>query len=506
MRNWYILGLLLLTNLAAAQPTLFVDYLSIPILKGAEANPAARLMVHHAASAPLNILSLMVELNPEMVPVVEKIEVYVTGAEPFHARQLCGSIQNLQSLNTIPINLLLPPGQHILWLSPVLKPSARVGEMLHLSIKSIQGQTGQSWKVPQTVHQGHLVGVQLKKNGENGIHTYRIPGLVTTDQGTLLGVYDLRYITSRDLPGHIDVGLSRSTDGGNTWEPTRVIMDMGPPHENNGIGDPAILFDPATKTVWVAALWSKGNRSIAGSQPGLHEDTTGQLVLVKSTDDGRTWSAPFSITPTVKNPVWHLFFNGPGRGIVMHDGTLVFAAQYWDEKKMPHSTLIYSRDHGVSWQGKILGPKANTTESQVVETIPGTLMLNMRDNRGSYRSIAITSDLGQTWTEHHTSYQALPDPVCMGSLFKCKVNALNKTQEVLFFSNPHTSSGRYNLAIQASTDLGESWLSKPYLLDERLTYGYSCLTDMDARHIGILYEGQGDLYFVKVPVTRLLNR
>src|SRR5690606_11837794 len=167
------------------------------------------------------------------------------------------------------------------------------------------------------------------------------------------------------LPGNIDVGMNRSTDGGKTWEPMKVIMDMGAPHENNGVGDPAILFDPVTKKIIVAALWSKGNRSLAGSKPGLSPDTTGQFVLVESNDDGLSWSAPHSITPSVKDPAWHLFFNGPGSGIAMQDGTLVFAAQYWDENRMPFSTLIYSKDHGQTWVGNIKGPRANTTESQL---------------------------------------------------------------------------------------------------------------------------------------------
>lgn len=84
----------------------------------------------------------------------------------------------------------------------------------------------------------------IRKAGQDGVHTYRIPGIIKTAKGTLIAVYDVRYTTSRDLPGHIDVGMSRSMDNGNTWEPMRIIMDMGAPHENNGVGDPAILYDP----------------------------------------------------------------------------------------------------------------------------------------------------------------------------------------------------------------------------------------------------------------------
>jgi len=103
---------------------------------------------------------------------------------------------------------------------------------------------------------------------------------------------------------------------------------------------------------------------------------------------------------------------------------------------MPYSTIIYSDDHGNSWKGKINGPKSNTTESQVVEIAPGKLMLNMRDNRGKYRSVSTTTNMGQTWTDHPTTYSALPDPVCMGSLIKTKVNVKSVAKDILFSAIP----------------------------------------------------------------------
>ena len=515
-RSFFLaLIVLLFFSLACAQksvstqaPAAISYTFTAPILKGKEINPVIRIAVSIPAGNKVQMLkNITLNLDANAVEALESLEVYMTGATPFHNQRKIGATGRPAAETIIPVEASLEPGVHFLWISPILKSTASIQTSLKLQCTGVSVQAGTTLSVRQTGNTSPLrTGVAIRKAEEDGVHTYRIPGIAQTDKGTLISVYDIRYLNDRDLPGHIDVGMSRSTDGGNTWEPMKVIMDMGAPHENNGIGDPAILFDPQTKTIWVAALWSKGNRSIAGSLPGLSPDTTGQFVLVKSTDDGKTWSAPINITPQVKKPGWHLFFNGPGSGITMQDGTLVFAAQYWDEKKMPHSTLIYSKDKGNTWNGNIHGPRSNTTEAQVVETFPGTIMLNMRDNRGSFRSVATTHDLGNTWTEHPTSYSTLQDPICMGSIIKAKVKVNNVLKEVLFFSNPATTSGRFNITIKASPDMGETWQPAHQLLvDERLGYGYSSLTTIDENTIGILYEGIRELYFVAIPVKDIIR-
>lgn len=478
----------------------------VPVLKGLSVNPVLRVLVSVPAGNPAQqYTKLQCTLNNRAD--VEKVEAYRTGAEPFSDKDRLASVQPSSTKFEIPVSLTIEPGVSFIWLSIVLKETASINKKIELHCTGLVGDNGKILPVKEEPSKfAHYTGFAVRKAWDDSVHSYRIPGLVQTDKGTLLSVYDIRYKHSGDLPANIDVGLSRSTDSGRTWQPMKVIMDMGAPHENNGIGDPAILFDPVTKKIWVAALWSKGNRSIAGSKPGLSPDTTGQFVLVSSDDDGLTWSAPVSITPQVKNPAWNLFFNGPGSGIAMQDGKLVFAAQYWDEKKMPWSTIIYSDDHGKTWKGKIAGPKSNTTEAQVVETVPGTLMLNMRDNRGSFRSVATTTNLGETWTEHQTSYNALPDPVCQGSIIKARVKVKGVMKDVLFFSNVATTSGRYNMTVKASLDMGRTWLpANALLVDERPCFGYSSLTKIDENTIGLLYEGIRDLYFVKLPVSEVIK-
>ncbi|MES2650675.1 MAG: exo-alpha-sialidase [Bacteroidota bacterium] len=508
------LSLLFLLNLCAYQAfsakgvTITSSAPVSPVFKGVESNPLLYVRVYiPAGEKEITVKKITFKLNSAGLQAVEKIGVYFTGKEPLFDEKKQLSTLNLTNINEgLAINLSLKPGVHYIWFAAKLKEDANIDSKIEFHVNQLEDANSQKHQV---IEQGNgfvkRLGVVVKKGGESGIHTLRIPGIATTDKRTLIAVYDIRYKNTRDLPANIDVGMNRSTDGGKTWEPMKIIMDMGEPHENNGVGDPAILFDPVTKKIWVIALWSKGNRSIAGSRPGLSEDVTGQLVLVSSDDDGLTWSKPKSITPMVKDPEWNLFFNGPGGGIAMADGKIVFAAQYWDENAMPHSTLVYSTDHGTTWKTED-GPKANTTEAQLIETTPGTLMLNMRDNRGSFRSVATTVDLGKTWTEHHTSYQALQDPVCMASFIKEQVSVKGKLKEVVFFGNDNTQNGRYNLTIKASMDLGESWNKKNELLiDDRKLFGYSSLTKIDDGMIGFFYEGIRDMYFVRVPVSEIVK-
>jgi sialidase-1 len=479
-----------------------------PVLKRLPANPLLRLEIYVPEGRVAEYRSIRCSLNEDAVRSLQKIDVYHTDREPQFSTTNPVASPAIATGMEIPVSLNLHPGWNYIWFSGVLKDDADLDNLIEFHALQLRDANGNVQTVSETGSYSKLSGIALRKAGDDNVHTYRIPGIAATDKGTVIAVYDIRYNNSGDLPGHVDVGINRSTDGGKTWGPMKIIMDMGEPHQNNGIGDPAILFDPVTKTLWVAALWSKGNRSIAGSEPGLSPDTTGQFVLVSSSDDGVTWSAPINITAQVKDPKWHLYFQGPGNGIAMQDGTLVFPSQYWDESRkpgMPHSAIIYSKDHGKTWQSGI-GAKRNTTESQVVETTPGTLMLNMRDNRGSFRSVAITKDLGKTWIEHVTSYHALPDPVCMAGLTKSSVNVSGTGREVVFFSNCNSSTARHNLTVKASLDLGESWLpGNEFLVDERRTFGYSAIIKIDDRTLGLIYEGIRDLYFVRIPVNRIVR-
>ena len=175
------------------------------------------------------------------------------------------------------------------------------------------------------------------------------------------------------------------------------------------------------------------------------------------------------------------------------------------------SNIIWSKDHGKTWTASAAA-FTNTTECMAVQLGDGSLMLNMRDNRNrghrnpNGRRICISSDLGQTWTEHPTSFKALVEPTCMGCLHRHDYTQNGTACHVLLFSNPHSYNRRNNLTLQYSLDEGLSWQPHKILLDEGTSMAYSCITSISPDTIGILYESsRAQLVFQRIKLKDILT-
>lgn len=460
---------------------------------------------------PLSLQNLDFELTG--FDNIEKIYMYGTkNSAKFNPQYQFGHTQNADEQISFSGDFRLQPGDNHFWLTCELKNNA--DQLDKVSAKASTAKIGdKNFSIQQDKIIEQRIGFALRKHNDDGVDTYRIPGIATSNKGTLLAIYDIRRDHSGDLQADIDVGLSRSTDGGETWGPMKVIMDRdewgGLSQSENGVGDPSILVDRQTGTIWVAAAWAhgmKGQRSWTASDSGMKPSQTMQLLLTKSDDDGKTWSPLINITEDIKEPEWELVMVGPGSGITTSDGTLVFPAQFQDKNGMPHSTILYSKDNGKSWHfGN--GAKPNTTESQVVELSDGSLMLNMRDNRGGARSVYTTDDLGKRWKKHPTSRKALPEPVCNAGLIKTTTNINGSQQNVLLFVNPNSTQGRKMMTLKASLDEGQTWPEKyQILLDEGYGFGYPNLTMVDDSTIGVLYEGsQAHMVFQKIKLKEIIS-
>jgi Neuraminidase (sialidase) len=438
MRNLLTTVLVLSASSLFANDTIFVKESQIPLLINRADNVLYKIRVdnENKDKNELNEMTIVFDKDVNMKNI-ESLKLYYSGTEAttnkgkilfspveYISREstmfgkntnksysvLKDSINSPKRKITLKANQKLFPGINYFWVSLQLNSDASLTDYVSSEITEIKidkknspivSKSGEKMKV--------LFGNGVRYAGEDNIAAYRIPGLVTTNKGTLLGVYDNRYNNSTDLQGYITIGLSRSTDKGQTWEPMKTIIDMGEdgglPRAQNGIGDPAILVDETNNNIWVVAVWAHGEgsqRSWWNSLQGMSKDETAQLMMVCSKDDGKTWSEPINVTEQVKLPEQYFLLQGPGRGITMKDGTLVFPIQFIDKDRVPTAGVMYSKDHGTTWKIHN-GARSNTTESQVVEVEPGVLMLNMRDNRGGSRAVAITKDLGVTWEEHPSS-------------------------------------------------------------------------------------------------------
>ncbi|MDR6782176.1 arylsulfatase A-like enzyme [Pedobacter africanus] len=514
----------------------------IPVLKGKENNPVIRLKVQLKDAATLQQIEL---LTTGTLPLsaIQSLKIFALGPDSALLKTERSERGVLFAEAKAPIrektilngNLPLKKGSSYLWITLTLNPDADMSTFLNINASSATLNKGSLKIIPDNY--ASRLGVALRQHGQDGVHTYRIPGLATANDGTLLGVYDARYDSGRDLQGNIDIGLSRSTDKGKTWLPMQIVLDMGTwgnlPEKFNGVSDANILVDKKTGHIFIAGLWmygvindqgkwieglNEGSKDwnhqwkTKGSQPGFDVKQTAQFLVVKSTDNGKTWAKPVNLTKMCKQEDWWLWAPAPGQGITLKDGTIVFPTQGRNAKGEAFSNITYSKDGGKTWKTSKAAVAESTTENMAVELTDGTLMLNMRSNKNTTdtsstngRAVAITRNLGKDWDLHSSSHNALQEPTCMASIIRHDFEYKGKKRSVLLFSNPDSKTIRKNLSIKISFDDGKTWSDKKILLDEEKSRGYSCLTSIDNNTIGILYESsQADLVFQAIQLDELL--
>lgn len=349
------------------------------------------------------------------------------------------------------------------------------------------------------------IGYAVAKAGDLESKNYRIPAIVQTKKGTLIAVFDIRYNHAGDLPANIDVGVARSTDGGKTWSDIKQVMTSKGMEVQKGVGDPGVLYDEVNDTIWISGLWApqSGHPIFSSSTGTASPQKCGQMLLVKSSDDGKSWSKPINITESIKRlddedtKDWGLVFQGPGAGICLKDGTLVFPSQIWGNKgRGTWGVLVYSKDAGKTWTSSKKMPWGGS-ESTCVQLRDGSIMLNVRQGSPGARIVATTKDLGETWEKFEGDKLRQPGNLCQAAL-------LFPEGKKLYFSNPN-SGARNNMTVKCSKDGGETW-NAGLLYDVRNCAGYSSLCTLDDTHLGVLYEGAPNsqvINFLSLPYSEI---
>ena len=516
MKEVFLFALALAPGLvSAAKPEAVTRQLVRPVLTRNEHNALLQLTIN-AKEPFVQVRSVTVALRG--ASNLHSLQFYFTDGETgFSDKKPFGERMQATASLIFRGHTRLSAGSNHFWLSCRVRADADLSHKVDASVEAIGTSAGSVVPRDETPQVSKRIGVGLRQHWDDGVHTYRIPALATTPRGTLLCVYDMRRRMGRDLQEDIDIGLLRSTNGGLTWGAQQVIMDMGTfdgvAQEENGCSDPGIVVDPSTGEIFCFAVWM--NRKAGthqwnkdGSEPGFEIGRSAQFMMVSSKDDGRSWSEPQNMTRAWKDPKWILYAPSPQQGIALKDGTLVMPTQGRDAQDRHFSNLLISRNHGKTWMPSPAASFGNT-ECQAVQLLNGSIMLNCRtESPTKYRTVAVTHDLGETWTPHPTNRKGIIEPNCNGSTYRFDYRERGTARSVLLFANPHSQQGRTHHSVQVSFDQGKTWPKEHrLLLDEGRGAGYPSLSRVDDTHVGIVYEGSGShLVFERMSINGLLKR
>ena len=307
--------------------------------------------------------------------------------------------------------------------------------------------------------------VEMFRGHEFGYLCYRNPSLVVTTKGTILAFCEARKNDCNDWDD-IDLVERRSFDNGLTWTKMWVVADDGP----KTCGNQCPVVDRQTGTIWM--LFCKVNQ---------------QIFAIKSTDDGATWSQPREITQDVVDPSFDYVGTGPGHAIQLRSGRLLVPC-WADSSAGPEgpvkwrpglptgvgqatggkfdlaecSWVFFSDDHGVTWRRGGILDRNTTEECCVMESVDGSVYMNMRWSKKTFRrGFAWSRDGGLTWSKVAFD-QTLFDPRCEASLVRFTDQERFQKNRVLF-SNPASQTtpanpkARNHLTVRISYDECQTW-------------------------------------------------
>ena len=340
----------------------------------------------------------------------------------------------------------------------------------------------------------------LFKSGQYGYHTYRIPALIVTKQGTVIAFCEGRVSSGSDQ-GNIDMMMKSSRNNGKGWTKYRKLYEEGR-NKAVTIGNPCPVVDQSTGLLWLT--FCRNNK---------------EVLVMYSRDDGRTWSRPKNISKGVVKKNWSWVATGPGVGIQLqrgkHKGRLVIPCDHGipiKGKQVMFSHVMYSDDHGKTWK---LGGSADrhTDECQVIEKLDGTLVLNMRNywgrqggrpDLGGKRAIATSRDGGLSWSKLSFD-KTLIEPICQASLIQYG-KPIQGAKNPLIFCNPANTSRRNKMTIRLSLNEGKTWAHSRLL--HRPSSAYSCLTVLPDGTVGCLYESDGykNIRFARFPISWIMKK
>ncbi|MDP9824987.1 sialidase family protein [Kineosporia succinea] len=276
----------------------------------------------------------------------------------------------------------------------------------------------------------------------------RIPAVVRCDDDSLVIFAEHRWNGDADA-GHIGTVARRSTDGGISWGPQFFVADDGV----NTLGNPVPIVDRSTGRLHLLLTGNRATDTEKEINEGTSEDTR-RVYRTFSDDHGVTWAPVAEITSSVKDPAWRWYATGPGGAEQLAGGRLLVPCNHFDPALSTwRAHVIYSDDHGETWRIGGLIETDRTNEIQTAQLPDGTLVAHIRwnidNNPPGFKYWATSTDEGLTWTPATRNYSLPSTPV--------QDDILVLPDGRLVATNHQDFTGRYNLAINVSPDVGRTW-------------------------------------------------
>lgn len=392
-----------------------------------------------------------------------------------------------------------------LWLVADITADAAEGSEVMTSIQEItfasQKHKPFTPKVPQThTHEIVLERTLVWTPGEEGVASYRIPGIVRMDDGSLVASIDRRKNSDYDLPENIDVEVKISHDNGRSWSAPITVARGTADH---GYGDAAMVSDG--KTIYMVMVAGSGLWNFP-----THAKKPLEMYFTQSTDGGRSWAPVREISQEVYTDRYpNGGFFGSGNGLITSRGRICFVAAMRTEARwggQMDNVVVYSDDQGKTWQSSPVA-RVNGDEAKIAELANGDLIISSRNRAGgaNERTFVVSSDHGQTWSRPGTWAQ-LKGNACNASLTRYSLAHQGKGKNILLHTLLH-SGHREKLTLFLSEDDGRSWPVSRLICEGEAAY--SELVVFPDGSIGIISEENDrpayDIYFTRVSLDWLMR-